>query len=150
MSVKYHRPKYEMAVQLRRGAGIAIPEAVSRAEANLEAMREDLARDLSAKVETLEPLLARLVASDRDARVIYDIAEGLIAVAGACGFSDAARAAHSLCELLDRMEVRGGYEREPLMVHVRALRLLIQPDPLPGEASEQILVGLDKVCGRFS
>lgn len=149
MSVKYHRPRYELAAQVRKGTGLAVPEAVSRAEANVEAMREDLARDLAAKVETLEPLLEPVVVGSQDPRAVYDLAEGLIAVAGACGFSDAARAAHSLCELLDRMATREAYDTEPLMVHVRALRLLIQPAPLPKEASEQILSGLDKVCGRF-
>lgn len=148
MSIMYHRPKYAIAQKVRRGKGVAIPDAVRRAEANVEAMRGDLSLELAQKIDKMEALLAAAPAPSQ-VTPVYDLAEGLIAVAGACGLSGAAKAAHSLCELLDRMGAAERFDREPVMVHLQALRLLSQSDGLPDAASAQILDGLERVCSRY-
>jgi hypothetical protein len=148
VTVKYHRPRYAMAQKLRRGPGVAVPEAVRRAEANVEAMREELLAELGAGIDALETLLRPPGQGPGLIQAAYDQTQLLIAVAGACGLDGAASAAHGLCELLDRMS-RGRFEAEPIAVHVRALRLLGQPGAVSEEEGAQILQGLEKVCSRY-
>lgn len=144
----YHRPKYALALKVRRGKGMAIPEAVRKAQANVEAMRGDLSVELARKIDQMEALLAA-APGPAQVKPVYDIAEGLIAVAGACGLGGAAKAAHSLCELLDRMGGAGRFDRDPVMVHLQALRLLSATEALPEAAAAQVLDGLDRVCSRY-
>lgn len=146
MTVKYHRPNYAITPKIRNGKGMAIPDAVRQAEANVEAMRDSLSGELAAKIDQMEVLLA-----GRSPKVdpVYDLAEGLIAVAGACGLNGAASAAHSLCELLDRMSAADRFDREPIMVHLSALRLLSLSGAVAEDEAGQILDGLERVCARY-
>ena len=142
-TMKLHRPRYRIAAQLRRGPGLSVAHAVRRAEAAVAELREALLAEVDTQIALAEAAIGDGLAGDRTtAERIYDSADRLAGVAGACGFPAVAEAALGACDLIDWMrEVR--WEPKALAVHVAALRVL--RGGASGLAAAQVLEGLTRV-----
>ena len=130
--------------------GVTLPEALAQAEANLQAIRPP-------GLERIDEVLAELSCwssaqpSPSDVERLYRLANELAGTAGVFGLPTLGRAAYSLCELLDRVQVRG-WNTAAVNVHLNGLRLLRGEGDgsLDAQAAMQVLSGLEQVTGRFT
>ena len=74
----------------------------------------------------------------------------LIGLPNLCGLDALENAAHSLCDLLDRLITTGKWDRDGVEVHIKAHRLLRSLPPEAAAAAEPILDGLRKVRERHA
>ena len=149
--VHYYRPKMKLAKLLREPGGKTVAEAVKDASAGLEALSAECLDEVDAFIVRIEAAFAALPADfDAEAlRGLYLAVNGLIGLPGIVGLSELETAAYSLADLTDRMIAAGRFEREPVRVHVQALRLLRRPDLLSVAALGEVLAGLAQVRDKF-
>lgn len=76
------------------------------------------------------------------------IAAGFVGLASQAGLPDLENAARSLCEVADGLIEQDHHVREPVRVHVEAMRLLRLPEAL-GRNIPELLAGLAMVRQRF-
>lgn len=131
----------------RTPGGLDVREAVARANANLETIRGDCVANMDAALATLENCYRRGAYKSAPSRMrMYRTCYKLIGIADVAGYPAVDRAAYSLCDLLDRIEEAGPWEKEAVTVHMRALRLLRQS---PGEVAHgAILEGLAGIIAK--
>jgi len=79
---------------------------------------------------------------------LYQMVVRMIGVASAAGLPALDEAAASLSDILDAMQSGHPWERAPVEVHVRSMRLLREPKQLP-DGGEQLSAGLAKVRQRY-
>ena len=146
--------QYYMPVNTLRGAlDAARPklaqQAIEQAEANLEKMSGECLLYIDGLLDALEALTAP--PGERwgaDAmRKSYELALRFIGPASLAGLHELERAAKSLCDLADVLAERGSNDRQPVRVHVEAMRLLRLPEA--AEAGSELIEGLEQVKLRF-
>lgn len=134
--------KSRLAHQLAQPGGFSVDEAVRRAEAGIEARREDAVREMSTVVERLADLCQTARAADHGA--VYGLATALVDVAGLLDTGPFYQAAYSLCDVADQMTASGRWSWPSVEVHVSALRLLLR-GPMTDAAGETLLSSLAAV-----
>jgi hypothetical protein len=134
--------KSRLAHQLAQPGGCSVDEAVRRAEAGIEARREDAVREMSAVVERLADLCQTARAADHGA--VYGLATALVDVAGLLDTGPFYQAAYSLCDVADQMRASGRWSWPSVEVHVSALRLVLR-GPMTDAAGETLLSSLAAV-----
>lgn len=138
--------KSRLAKQLAQPGGRTIADAVRLAERGVEGHRESGMRAMAAILGQLEQACrAREAASGQS---IYDLAAGLLDMAGFFDTGPFYGAAYSLCDLADAMLASGTWDWPPVEVHVRALRLILTDGCVDGEASTAVLAGLKALVSR--
>ncbi|HEY2356789.1 MAG TPA: hypothetical protein VGH86_05020 [Phenylobacterium sp.] len=150
-SVRFVFPKHRLAEILRQPGGLAVAEALDRAQANLEMIKPTCRAELVALLEMAEVGFDRL-GEDFDEpgmAELYALAVRGIGVGAVCGAPAVDEGLTSLCDLLDHLRSRGLYDREAIGVNVRAWRLLMTPN-LPAQAATPVLEGLRKVSRRYA
>lgn len=152
-AVSIHRPALRLPKLLREPGGLALADALKLAARNLEAASPAYLEALAEGLTEVERLAAA-VSDLYDPAVItqlYDRSSNLIGVASVCGQPSIDDALYSLCDLLEHLRTRQISDVEAIMVHVRALRLLIQHPGAAGLAGAQaILAGLHRVSDRYA
>lgn len=137
---------------LRKPGGTTVAEAVQRAETNLEGLQEAGWVQLDDGLAAMDKIFARY--GDRfDGDLIaehYGEAVRLIGLPSLCGLDALENAAHSLCDLLDRLSTTGRWDRDGVQVHIQALRLLRNLPPGADGVAEPVLDGLRKVRERHA
>ena len=101
--------------------GKSARDAVEQATSAIEQYRPEAVSDIDAWIGELEALSAQ---SSPEPQTIYRLSAGIIEHAGLFGLGDVGRAAYSLCELVDRLQQRGTWDRASVAVHVGSMRLL--------------------------
>lgn len=151
-AVRIHRPKYALATMLRKPGGTTVAQAVEQATANLEGLQEAGGAQLDAGLAQMDALFARYGDTfDRDlVAEHYGVAVNLIGLPSLCGLDALENAAHSLCDLLDRLGTTGRWDRDGVQVHIQALRLLRNLPPGTDAVAEPVLDGLRKVRERHA
>lgn len=132
---------YRLAEQLRRGDLVQVSVAVRRAEAMVEEMQDELMIAVDAEIDAAE----KLVGTIRPGAVspLYECAERLFGIAGACHMKVLSDAALGLCDLLDWMQDGDRWDAASVHVHVGALRVLRREKS--EVACDSVLAGLRKV-----
>lgn len=127
-------------------------EAVERATSNLEGLQEAGGEQLDAGLAQMDLIFARYGdAFDGDLIAEhYGVAVGLIGLPSLCGLDALENAAHSLCDLLDRLGTTGRWDREGVQVHIQALRLLRNLPAGTDAVAAPVLDGLRKVRERHA
>lgn len=150
-AVRFLFPKVRLAELIRSPGGLSVADALRRAEAGLEEIRPTCLADLAALLDMAEASSARLGETFDDAALadLYAITVRAIGAGRVCGAPGVDEAATSLCDLLDHLRNSGRCDREAVAVHVRAWRLLMNPD-LPPDGAERVLEGLRKVSARYA
>jgi hypothetical protein len=133
---------------LGRTAGITLDEAVRQAKANIETDREKALAEIDQWLQQVHRLAASMgEGTDRAARdEIYRLSNAIANLAGVFELGPLHKAAYSLCELIDRLDVLQRACPSAVAVHVEGMRALRHVDPVRQQAAAHaILAGLAKV-----
>lgn len=144
-------PKNRLAKLLRAAGGKPVAEALADADANLKTIGAEAEAELKAMLIEVEARYAALGETYNGEKLddLYVIANRAIGVAGVCGREAVDVALVSLCQLLDYLKSRGGWDNASVGVHVQALRLLLGADP-NDEQVAAILEGLKRVSALYA
>lgn len=148
--VLFHRPRLRLSQLVRRRGGISRELAIERALAAIEELRAQSLERLDELVGALEDLST--VCSPRAGNPcnICLLADEIISIAVTFSLSDVAHVAKMLCDLAVAFRERGVVEVEPIVVHVRALRLLLSADTQLSPSSRTgMLSELMKISHHF-
>ncbi len=141
-------PTYRLAKILRQPGGKSVAAALKDAEEGVAGLVEPCLAAIDVAMKAIDGHLASMTAGSTAAAAdrLYKEANGIIGLASAAGLPEMDRAAYSLCDLLDRMQAAGRWDRSAIVVHVQALYLLRQPSALGSDGSVRlVLLGLKKV-----
>lgn len=147
--VKWIRKKSRLSQLIEQPGGMTMRRALEQAGDNVASLREECLAAVVEAVTALERLMDE-PAADEGAWLdeVYRLSANVLDVIGPFEMDDIASAAFSLCDLADRLRASGKCRRDWVMVHVQALRLLLQ---LPADAAEgrrEVLAGLERVTAR--
>lgn len=145
-SVRFEFPKMRLEELIHAPGGLTVAEALQRADANLETLKP---QSREALLGLLAEADAAFAAPDDALAALYDVAVRGIGAGAVCGAPDVDGALGSLCDLIDHLQQTGSADRDGVAVHLRAWRLLMDPN-LPRPGATAILDGLRKVTGHFA
>lgn len=146
MTVIKKKVNLALTKQIKAPGGIGVSMAIMRANKAVEGMRGKLLETVDGHIADAEAAMAAVEGPDTLQR-LYDAADQLMAIAGACDLPGVVEAATGTCDLVDWLQQRGKVEKRALEVHVAAFRLLrLTTEPA---ASGPVLDGLKKVRERF-
>jgi hypothetical protein len=140
--------KNRLAKLIQAPGGKRVADALADARANLDKIADLCLGEIDAAIAGIQAAAGAAERTPESFEVVYVASNNMIGLAGLFGREDLGKAAHSLCELLDRA---GGWDRCPpvaLKVHVDSLVLLRHPDVLSSAQLGDILDGLAKVVQR--
>lgn len=143
-------PKNRLVPALKAAEPRTVKEALERAENNLRQIAGECVDHVGKTLDALDAAMAAWPdkAEAESLAVIYDVSQCLIGVSTFAHLPELDRAATSLCDVIDSMVTSGRTRREPIDVHVSAMRLLSHD--APGVDRARILDGLLKVRTRFA
>jgi hypothetical protein len=148
-SVRFVFPKNRLQELIHAPGGITVAEALQQADANLETLKPQSREELLGLLAEAEAAFEAAAEPADTQATLYSIAVRGIGAGAVCGAPDVDGALGSLCDLVDHLQQNGSADRNGLAVHLRAWRLLMDPQlPKPGAAV--ILEGLRKVTGHFA
>lgn len=140
--------KNRLAKLIQAPGGKRIAAALADARANLDQIADLCLAEIDAAIAAIQDASTAPARTPQSFETMYVASNAMLGLAGLFGREDLGKAAHSLCELLDRA---GDWERCPavaLRVHVDSLLLLRHPDALSPPQLAEILDGLAKVVQR--
>lgn len=147
MTVIRKKVKLALTKQIKAPGGIGVSMAIMRANKAVEGMRDHLIETADGHIAEAEAAVAAIDGTRESMQRLYDAADQLVAIAGACDLPGVVEAALGLCDLADWLIQRDQVEKAALEVHVSAFRLL-RHSTSPAE-QEPVLAGLRKVRERF-
>ena len=135
-SVRLTFPKLTLQEIIHAPGGITVAEALQQASANLETLKPQSREELLALLAEAEAAFDAPGAAAADTlAILYAIAVRGIGAGAVCGSPDVDGALSSLCDLVDHLQQSASEERDGIAVHLRAWRLLMDPQlPRPGAA----------------
>lgn len=126
--VQKSRMRPRLAQLMTQKGGIYVSEALRRADAALEVLREPSLQGIDSQIAALDALLAAEVDAAARAKGLYDRAADIISLSGAERNEAVQVAARSLCDLLDEFldgaDVLPASALAGVQVHVAAIKLL--------------------------
>ena len=139
-----------LAKMVKEPGGLKISDALDQAGKNLESIQASCMEAMDAQLDELERLCAEGGRRPPEAikNRIYDVANDVLAVAGAFDLSELGQAAFCLCELVDRLRASGKWNQAAVEVHLSAFRLLRQPDG--GADRSSVIAGLKGLTDRVA
>ena len=153
---KIHTPPRLAKLMAEKG-GMHVSEALKRADAALEALREPSLLTIDDLIARMEALLAHSGDQGLQTAALYRLSAGVIDMSGAESTRAVWVAAHSLCELIDEAGVDeagvGDAGAAPpailaaVRVHVASIKLLHRAAPDPA-VQTPILRGLARVLAK--
>jgi hypothetical protein len=145
--VKKSRMRPRLGQLMSQKGGMYVAEALKRADATLETLREPSLLGIDDHVAALDALLA----SDAEPRAkiegLYARAADIVSLCGAERNDSVQVAAHSLCDLLDGAAGLSPTVLAGVKVHVASIRLLHRADPDPA-VHGVVLQGLASVLEK--
>jgi hypothetical protein len=145
--VRKFQPEVRLKKLLSESGGVSATEAIERATAGLDSIREQCLVATDGKIDGL----MALASSSDPARIdkMYRTSNEIFAEAGAFGLVELSAAAHSLCGLLGAREA-GPPPQAAIVVHIEAMRALRKPE-LAGDLAARVavLTGLRGLAARY-
>ena len=144
--------KFEPEVRLKKimdePGGVSATQAIERAKAGLESIRENC---LGATDEKIGQLLGLAMESAPGAHEkMYRLSNEVFAEAGAFGLGELSAVAHSFCSLIAANE-SGQPPRAAAMLHVEAMRALRRHELAGDKAARMaVLLGLRGLVSKYS
>lgn len=135
--ITHARRKSRLAKLIDSAGGITVGVALTRARANVAALRPQGLKEVSRHIEDLTTLEAPAdpEATLRSLRQIYLLANHVIDAAHPFELDEICAVAGSLCDMVDRASAEGGvFDWRIISVHIQSLRLL---NALPPEAAAE-------------
>jgi hypothetical protein len=153
VSVKVLFPKIKLQELLARPGGIARGEAVEAAISNLSSIREEGDTAIEAAIAQIEKIASGVRAdylSHEEMRAILLQADQIVTFAGTFGYSALDQATRDLCDVTDGLIRSGLHTAEPVLVHVKAIRMFAPSStPVPEPVANQVLAELAKVKAHY-
>jgi hypothetical protein len=147
-AVRHIPYKNKLAKLIQAPGGKRIAAALADAQANLDQIADLCLAELDKSIAAIHRASAAPDKTPESFDTVYAAANDMTGLAGLFGRKDLGKAAHSLCELLDRSAGWEGCSPVALKVHVDSLTLLRHPDVLSAEQLADILDGLERVVER--
>jgi hypothetical protein len=145
--VRRFRPENRLAKLLETPGGVSVGQALSKASAALESIRESCMQALDQKLVVLANMAERPANASRD-EAMYLLANEIFNESGSFGLSELSAAAYSLCTLLDS-EDRSSRRAAAIRVHIDSMRALRHPDMAGDQAARAaVLEGLRNLTAR--
>lgn len=147
-AVRHISYKNRLAKLVQAPGGRRIADAMAEAHANIAALEDIGLAEIDRAIAAVQQAAGAAEKTPASFDQVYAASNEMTGLAGLFGREDLGKAAHSLCELLDRT---GAWERCPpvaLRVHVDSLALLRNPDALSAPELAAILGGLEQVVDR--
>jgi hypothetical protein len=134
--ITHARRKSRLARMIESAGGISVGVALTRARANVSALRE---RGLEEVARHIDDLAALKPPTDPEAvlrtlQQAYRSANDIIDSAAPFELEDLCAVAISLCDMVDRASGEAGFDWRILEVHIQSLRLL---NSLPADAAAE-------------
>lgn len=120
--VRFFRPDVRLKRLMKEHGGIRVGDALNRADAAIENMRDECLVAIDAKIAAIAAFKGQ--AAEMDAR--YVLSNEIYAEAGVLGLAELSDVAHNLCELLS-FEGHATLSEQAVGVHVDAMRALRSP-----------------------
>ncbi|TCS13171.1 hypothetical protein [Caulobacter sp. BK020] len=142
------RPRLAQLMAEKSG-GMYVAEALKRADATLETLREPSLTGIDELIVALDALLVAEVGAEPAARIegLYQLAANIIGLCGAERNVAVQVAARSLCELLDEADGLAPSTLAGIKVHVASIKLLHRAPDNPA-LQGPILQGLASVLEK--
>jgi hypothetical protein len=150
-AIKKFFPTNRLAIALKAAAPRSVQSCLNEAASNLKA----IAGECMAHVEQQVALLERLnrewpeAVGEDFAKRLYETAARIIGTADVAGLPKLDQAARSLCDVIDGLWTRNAWEREPVAVHIDAMRLMAMMKK-SGPEADAILAGLLGVRRKYA
>ena len=144
--------KYEnrLAKSISARGGMTAAEALSRAQAAVEEVREPTLAEIDASLLEIYEIGDRLKAADAPdeeaLQRMYVCANRVVAMGGVFGLGELGQAAYSLCELVSRFQTLDRFHYKMIQVHLDGLKLLRNPTAHPEAIRKEVLEGLRLVA----
>lgn len=151
--VTFHVPENKLSKLLKTPGGKPVVEAVAEAQQGLAGLQDDCLADLNQMLIEAEGAAGRAGAGfDGDlVEQLYARVSQAIGVPTACGMEPVDTALISLSDLLDNLLERELWDAEPVAVHLRAIRLMLNVEAArQGVGAQGLLEGLRQVSQRFA
>lgn len=150
MTVITHAPRRSRLAKLIDAAGgVSVGVALTRARANLEALRPRCVEELTARIAELDAIQPPAAGDETAALArIYRAANSVIDAAGPFELRDICAVAAGLCDLIDAATPERRFDWRVLPVCVQSLRLLMT---LPADAADgraRVRANFDEMVGR--
>lgn len=149
-AVQHFFPSNALATALKKAPPRTVKECIKQADENLRLIAEACVEHVDRGLDLLEVLVGRWPEAPEEGYLdsVYDAALRMVGVASVAHLTHFDVAVKSLCEVVDGLRQRQLWDRDPVEVHVRAMRLLRSPQDLAG-GEQAVLAGLNKVRERF-
>ncbi|MGR4864851.1 hypothetical protein [Caulobacter sp. LARHSG274] len=145
------RMRPRLAQLMAEKGGLYVGEALKRADAALEVLREPSLQGIDGHIVALDALLAAGTDAAALTKGLYDRAADIISLSGAERNAAVEVAARSLCELLDELPDRAGVLSPSTLaafqVHVASIKLLHRT-PADPAVQGPILQGLASLLDK--
>ena len=149
MAVVFLTPVNTLAHRL--GRGLSREDAVARAQANVEAMRDDGMAEIDRNLAELQALFASFrTDSGATAGPIYDVANTLGGLAPVFGLSAVGAIANSLCDYLCTFEDAAAINAEVVRTHLDGLPVLRNQTELGETETRKIVEQLTAMVRRLT
>ena len=146
--VKKSRMRPRLAqLMAQKGGGMYVAEALKRADATLETLREPSLTGIDGYIAALDALLVSDLGETALVAGLYDRAADIVSLSGAERNEAVQIAARSLCDLLDEADGLSPTVLAGVKVHIASIKLLHRADSDP-TTHEIILQGLASVLEK--
>jgi len=149
MPVKFRKPINRLAWRVGQ-KGVSRSDAIARATANVETMRDEGLLYIDSNLDRLEVLMSAARRGERPSlRELYESSDAIGGTAGVFGLPALGKAAFSLCELLSQFEELADWKPEAVEVHINGMRILRRLSLSEDEANVALMLkDLAKLTAR--
>lgn len=145
--VKKSRMKPRLGQLMAEKGGMYVAEALKRADATMEALREPSLNGIDEYITALDNLLIAAIDDDLRLEKLYARAGDIVSLSGAERSEAVQIAARSLCDLLDEASALTPSVLAGIKVHIASIKLLHRAPENP-TLQEPILQGLASVLEK--
>lgn len=146
--VRKFRPPNRLKTLALNNGGLTVRAALQKAGEGLIGLRGACEAEIARRVAEIDRLYGP-ASPDRTFREmgdLYELSSGIIDAAAGTATPYVHRAAHALCDVVDRCETDGQTDWEAIDVHIGAIIMLHQAgDGMPARAADMVLAGLADV-----
>ncbi|ANP46773.1 hypothetical protein [Candidatus Viadribacter manganicus] len=143
---RFFYPEVRLKRLLKEPGGLRVVDALDRADAAIDAIRDDCLLAIDGKIAAISSAAKR--EGHPDAR--YTLSNEIYAEAGALGLAELSDVAHNLCELLS-LERKEDVSEQAVRVHVDAMRALRSPAvSANGTLRRAVLAELHRLAARLA
>lgn len=129
--------------------GLTLADALTRADRNLDKVKDGYLETIDARIAEIEGLAAGGRPPAATVERLYAASNEMVATAGVFGLTELGQAAYSFCELIDRLRTADTWSAEAVAVHVNAMKLLRHPQAAESHGgADAVVEGLRKVTDR--